>query len=178
MTWTAPMTAVAGSVFASADFNLYVRDNLNQTAPAVASEPGSYFVSTGPNLITEQQPAGDYVAAAEDTDSTSFTDLDTVGPSVTVSTQTQALVILYGQMANDTLSIGTFMAYDISGDTTIPASTDRAFLLQGGVNDGQRASVAIAQENLIPGMNTFTAKYRVSGGTGSFAARRIAVLPM
>ena len=36
MTWTAPMTAVAGAVYTAAQWNTSIRDNLNETAVAKA----------------------------------------------------------------------------------------------------------------------------------------------
>src|SRR5690606_12967068 len=44
MAWSAPMTAVSGSVFTAAQFNQFVRDNLNETAPARATTAGAHFV--------------------------------------------------------------------------------------------------------------------------------------
>ena len=37
MAWTAPMTAVSGSVLTAAQWNTNVRDNLLETAPANCS---------------------------------------------------------------------------------------------------------------------------------------------
>ena len=51
MAWSAPMTAVSGSVLTAAQFNTYVRDNLNETAPAKATAAGQIFVSTAANAI-------------------------------------------------------------------------------------------------------------------------------
>jgi hypothetical protein len=58
VTWSAPMTAVANSTFTAAQFNQYVRDNLNETAPAKATSAGSYFVADGVNSIAERTPNG------------------------------------------------------------------------------------------------------------------------
>ena len=55
MAWSAPMTAVANSTFTAAQFNQYVRDNLNETAPALATAAGSYFAADGINSIAERR---------------------------------------------------------------------------------------------------------------------------
>ena len=54
MAWSAPMTAVANTVFTAAQFNQHVRDNLNETAPAKATASGGYFVATGVNAIAQR----------------------------------------------------------------------------------------------------------------------------
>jgi hypothetical protein len=178
MTWTAPNTAVAGSPVSSVDFNKFVRDNLNQTAPAVASQNGSYFVGSGNNAIIEEMMTGDYIATSQTSASTSYVNLATVGPSVSVHTQVRAIVFLYAQLVNSLKDTAVWMSYDVSGATTSAAADDRAVMLQGiADNDGQTMSAGILHEALTPGTNTFTAKYRVSGNTGTWSTRRIAVLP-
>ncbi|GII42264.1 hypothetical protein [Planotetraspora phitsanulokensis] len=47
MAWSAPMTAVANSIFTTAAFNQYVRDNLLETAPAKATTGSRLIVTTG-----------------------------------------------------------------------------------------------------------------------------------
>ena len=44
------MTAVASSVFTAAQFNTFIRDNLNETSPAKATTAGAYFTVSGTNL--------------------------------------------------------------------------------------------------------------------------------
>lgn len=57
MAWSAPMTAVAHSIFPAADFNQYVRDNLLETAPAKVESPNFLFSTARTNSI-ENVPAG------------------------------------------------------------------------------------------------------------------------
>ena len=104
MTWIAPMTAVAGSVFTAAQFNTFVRDLLNETAPAKATTPGSHFVATGTNQIAERIPAQASVNTSESTASTTFVNLTTPGPSVTVTTGSSALIVMSAEIHNGTAS--------------------------------------------------------------------------
>jgi hypothetical protein len=176
MAWSAPMTAVASSVFTAAQFNQFVRDNLNETAPAKATTTGAYFTVSNTNEITERVPAQASALVSETTTSTSFTDLTTPGPEVTVDTGPNALVIVHGSMENSGAG-SSRMAYDVSGASSIAAADNRGIGVFGVAGAGIVASGAAFHTNLTPGSNTFTAKYRVSSGTGTFTSRRIIVMP-
>lgn len=118
------------------------------------------------------------VATAETTASTSFADLATPGPAVTVTTDTTALVVVSAFLFNGTSGFVSYMGYAVSGATTVAASDDRALLLHSQIVFGQgRLSMAHLQTGLTPGSNTFTSKYRVNGGTGSWSNRSIIVIP-
>lgn len=170
------MTAVAGSVFTAAQFNQYVRDNLLQTAPAVASAAGQLIVSTAVNAITARSLGQGLVSAAETTTSTSYSDLATVGPSVTLTTGTQALVGLYCSSQNSSTSL-SLMGYTVSVSSSIAGADSRALGGPSG-STGWRLSAWFLETSLTPGPNTFRATYRVSGGTGTFQDRRIVVIPL
>lgn len=177
MAWTAPMTAIAGSVFTASQFNTFIRDNFNECPTSKASTPGSYFVTTATNQVQERFAGSDYVATSSSTTSTAGADLTTpvsVGPTVTVDTAVRAFVFLYCNMTN-TAAAGTWMSYDVSGATTFTNSLSTSIQLSN--IGGQRIGGVILHDNLTPGVNTFTAKYHVSSGTGTFSDRRLAVLP-
>lgn len=174
------MTAVANTVFSAAQFNTHIRDNLNETAPAKATTASGYFVATGTNAIAQRIAATDAILSSGTTTSTTYTDLDApavTGPSVTVTTGPYALVIVRCAHANSGTGSAR-MAYDITGDHTQAAADDRGVHVLGvaGVNVG--GGDATLMTTLTPGTNTFTAKYRVSAGTGSFSSRRIIVMPL
>lgn len=183
MAWSAPFTAVANTVFTAAQFNQYVRDNLNETAPAKATTAGSYFVATGVNAIAERQAAGDTDLGTASTTSTTYTDLDApanVGPTVTVETGPMALVIVHCQLSN-TGTGSARMAYEVSGATSLAPADNRGIGHFGVANltvGCSGAALHFGGVSLTPGTNTFTAKYRVSSGTGDFFSRRIVVLPL
>ncbi|HSE08468.1 MAG TPA: hypothetical protein VLB29_07365 [Nocardioidaceae bacterium] len=176
MAWTAPMTAVSGSVYTAAQFNTFVRDNLNETAPAKATTPGGYFVTSTLNEIVERLGDRETIATSETTTSTSFTDLTTPGPTVTATTSNLALVI-FGCEQSNSGSGSTRSSVDVSGASTIAAADIRSLTLSGTAGSEFQASHAVFYDDLTPGLNTFTMKYRVSSGTGTFARRRLIVLP-
>lgn len=177
MAWTTPMTATANSAFTAAQFNTHVRDNLLETAPAKATTAGRHFVATGANAIAEREVKQAQVATAQTTTSSSYTDLATVGPSVTATTGTKALVWFAVQMSNNTSNVVTQCAVDVSGATTL-APDSSIDLYYDGLTGGNalRASVVHLYDNLTAGSNTFKVQYRVNTGTGTFYDREIGVM--
>ena len=154
ISWTTPKTWAVGDVLTAADMNTYNRDNLTALQPQAAT------VSTSPS-----------------TASTSYTDLGTVGPAVTLTTGSSVLVDIGCGLANGTGGDGAFMSYAVSGATTISAVDATSV---GATSASAGASVQAAfsylQTGLTPGSNTFTAKYKaVTGGTATFTQRIIIV---
>jgi hypothetical protein len=180
MAWTAPMTAVAGSVFTAAQFNANIRDNFAETVPAKATTPGSYFTTSATNQITERVAATASVNSSESTTSTTFTDLTTLGPSVTVTTGVQALVIFSAEITNNTVSQAGRVAVDISGASAIGPDSQKVLRQESsGTAEFQRASVGYLQTGLTPGANTFKMVYSTVGtSTSAFNQRNITVLPL
>jgi hypothetical protein len=173
------MTAVAGATFTAAQFNQYVRDNLNQTAPALATTASQLFVSTGANAIATRVPTTASVATVQSTASTSFTDLATVGPAVTVTCGTIALVWFAAAMANASSDAQCNASVGVSGATSVAAS-DVWALTSDGVTAGNyiRYGTTHAFTGLTAGSNTFTMKYRAGSSTASYQRREIIVLPL
>lgn len=178
MAWTAPYTAVSGSVVTAADFNTFVRDNLNATETALAQNLGSLFIGTGANTVEERVPGAQYVAASESTTSTTYADLTTYGPEITVTTGSKALVIIGARIGPSSAGTSSVkMSWQVSGATSVAAGDAWAAgivsLGTGGAVYGSRWYLA----TLTPGSNTFTAKYMVSSGTGTFQYRSLHVIP-
>ena len=178
MTWTAPMTAIAGSVFTAAQFNTFVRDNLLETAPAKATTTGGYFVTSNTNQISERVRGEAEVLASESTTSTSYTDLATTGPSVTVTTGDSAIVMISARVQNNTTGQSAYAAVDISGASTVAANDNRAVGLSAAAVSQLMIASHVSTVTLVPGANTFTAKFRATGGTATFANRRLVVFPL
>jgi len=179
MAWTAPMTAVAGSVFTASQFNTTVRDNMLECETSRAQTVSGYSVVTGMNQMIERVAVQNGIGAVTDTTtSTEYTDLDgTPGPSVTVQTGDRALVAIYGTGAT---SGGTaaWMSWAVSGASSIDASDSWAVQMHVTTPDSWRAGLLFGQQGLTPGLNTFSMKYRVStSGTGTFACQQISVIP-
>lgn len=180
MTWTAPFTAISGTPYTAAQFNGF-RDSMLETAVSKAQTNGGYYVTAGMNQLAERIPGSFFVdpATPDTTVSTSYTDLDlTTGPAVTVTTGTMAWVAMYASVQN-TSAIAAFMSYRIDGETSQePQDAQSIQLTNGnGVFGGQRIGAVILNTGLTPGVNIFTAQYRVSSGKGTFAVRTLAVFP-
>lgn len=172
------MTAAANSAFTAAQFNTYVRDNLNECAPAKATAASQIFVATGVNSIAARTITGDAVNTSETTTSTSFVDLTTTGPAVTCVTGTSALVVVSSRIQNSG-GLSSYVSHAVSGATTIAAAVDNALIADPGTGNLVRSSaIALRSGDLTAGTNTFTCKYQVDGGTGTFSYRRIVVIPL
>lgn len=178
MSWTAPKTFTANTVLTAADLNTYLRDNLNETAPAKCTSSGSWFIGAGPNAIQERIPQFSLVTASETTSSTSYANLETVGPSVTVTSGSRCLIIISASIANGLVNTQSFIGYEITGTTT-QAITDTLSLTTDGVTEDKvhRRCQILMEENMNPGVNTFTLKYKTTANTSTFSERFLAVLP-
>lgn len=108
-----------------------------------------------------------------------FVDLATVGPVVTVSigrsgrcAVTVGATIAYGSTDDGVLSQGGAMSFEATGANRRPPSLDRAgrsFLSLSGIevpfSVTQTCAFTTVLDGLSPGRTTFTAKYRVEGGS-------------
>jgi hypothetical protein len=176
--WTVPLTGVSNATLTAAQWNATVRDDLNTTAPALATTAGAIFVATGTNAIAQRIPASASVTTVETTTSTSYTNLATVGPQVTVTTGTSALVGFHCRQSNSTLSSNVWTTYAVSGATTVAASDNFALSFDSPVaNSTVYHGTSFRVTGLTAGSNTFTLQYRVSAGTGTFHVRNLWVLP-
>jgi len=173
------MTAVANSVFTAAQFNQFVRDNLNETAPAKATQVSSHFVGNGLNSIVERVMQVDNIGTGETTTSTSYTDLATVGPTVTLNTGARAIVLFRAAMDNNSANEACFMGFEVSGASSLAASDTSAINFDGlAASSRNRLGSPYVITSLTAGSNTFTAKYKVTAGTGTFTTRQLAVFPL
>lgn len=181
MAWTAPMTAVANTAFTAAQFNTHVRDNLVETAPGKATagvSNGSIVTKSGTNQIAFRTPSSAEIVTSQSTSSTGYTNLATTGPSVTVTTGSRALIIMSASLQNNSDN-SSFVSVAITGATSDAAADDRALRHRDGTGSSgeEQMSHAYLFTSLTPGSNTFTAKYRVIGGTGTFRYRHLIVIP-
>lgn len=181
MAWTAPMTAVAGAAWTAAQFNAHIRDNLLETAPGKATTATAHFVASGANAIVQRTSSQDFITTSQPSSSTGFTDLATVGPTVTVTTGTQALVVWGCRSHNDTANGFAYMSVAISGATTLAAADDNSYLTRqtsATVNQWLQGGQVKLFTGLTAGSNTFTAKYRVSANQGTWDNRHLMVFPL
>lgn len=130
--------------------------------------------------IADPQQAS--VATEETSSSTTYTDLATAGPAVTVALRAgqQCVVTVECGFFLDTSPAGARarMAFAVSGAETIAASdTDSAFTsIPADYVIGIKDTLFTATTG---GDYTFTAKYKVAGAvTGTWSARRITAVPL
>jgi len=117
------------------------------------------------------------VATQQTTTSVTYTDLATSGPAVTVTTGTKVLVIISaGEMRNQNSSGECDMSFAVSGATTIAAADATSVGITSAASNETFRPTGAFVITVTAGSNTFTAKYRVGGGTGIFANRRISVI--
>jgi hypothetical protein len=137
---------------------------------------GAAWVSVG------RESASATVATSQSTTSTSFTDLATVGPAVTLTTGTKALVIVTCWLVQTTTGASAYASPAVSGASTVAAS-DATSLRVGAASGGTyqpqlRASSAEIFTGLTAGSNTFTIKYKTNGSSSLFVYRNISVIDM
>jgi hypothetical protein len=119
------------------------------------------------------------IATSETRNATTYADLTTVGPAVTITTGTTALVTLTAKMSNATPLDGCKMGFAVSGATTVAAGDTQAVWETNGATTGNIAyqhSGTFYVTGLNAGSNIFTAKYSThTGGTCTFLNRDIVV---
>jgi len=180
MAWTTPMTFVSGNTLTAAQLNTYLGANLNETAPAKATASGQWFVSTAANAIAARTISSNTVTAAETTSSTSFVDLTTTGPSVTVTTGTKAITSMGVHMQNNNASGYSDASIAISGATSRSPANDEYCMSSGrDVASSLLHASLVGLYALTAGSNTFKVQYRAqAAGTSTFQLRHLIVLPM
>ena len=160
---------------------------ISGTITALAINGFASLVKTATNTWSYMPPGGfpasstAVVATYQGTTSNTFVDLATVGPSVTITTGTKALVIISCYLSNATSGGGANMAFAVSGATTIAADAE----LSQNINPGGayvippiQTAQAFIMTTLTAGSNVFTAKYSRESGTGTanFSRRNISVI--
>jgi len=173
MAWTTPLTAVSNTALTAAQWNASVRDNLLTTPAALATTDSQWVVSSGANSVVARRPDfGNTVSASQSTSSTSFVDLATVGPTLTMTTGVRGLCLWGCQLTNSSGAANSYMSFTGANFT---ASTTAS--VQNAGTAAIQASYTLFLNGMTAGSNTFTAKYSCSSGTGTFQDRRLQVLP-
>ena len=117
------------------------------------------------------------VTTSETTTSTSYTDLSTVGPAVTLTpgrTTDQMIVVSadgFTNSANNTAHASVAIAGAAASDVNAWSVS------AGSVSAGNRGSAATLSTSVANG-STHTMKYRVTAGTGTFGNRRISAFTL
>lgn len=170
MAWTTPITFITDEILTASDLNASLRDNMNETAVAKATTPGSYFVYDE-NALTERQPLMDYVGGSVEITSTSF--VTGGGPELTVE-HGESMFVMWSARGFVTSGVaGCVPALDGAG-----ASNNDALRFSGLQADIFRGSCYKLYEDLTPGTTTVDLRYITSAGTANFGQRRLLVWPL
>lgn len=118
------------------------------------------------------------VATSQTTSSTSYTDLATVGPAVTVAVGASgvAIVTITSQILPPS---GTATAsFALSSGNTLAAADDNAisYTCDASGNGGIQASTVTVLTGLTPGSTVFTMKYKGTSVSNAFSNRKIGVV--
>lgn len=119
------------------------------------------------------------VTTAQTTSSTSYTDLATVGPTVTLTSVGTRALVMFGCLAfsNSATEVGHYMSVAVSGATTIAASDVYGRISSHNNNAAGFNSMNFTLLTITPGSNTYTAKYKLNSATAStFQNRQLMVL--
>ena len=182
-------TPVSGNVLTAANWNSYVRPQvitIATSAPSASLSEGRHWYDTTNHIMKVYGSDGAWVCVtpqtanvptSQSTASTSYTDLATTGPAVTIATGTTALVTISALMYANTAPNDIFMTFAVSGATTIAASSNEAYRISTAAATGACYSRTYKFTGLTAGNNTFTCKYKIAGGAnGNFQDRDITVV--
>lgn len=180
MAWTAPKLFVDGVALTANELNTYLRDNLMETMTAKATTDGAMFFSTDVNEWTERYPNRQRVNSTLTTTSVTYVDLG--GPQVTLTTGTDALVLMASHLGNTTANTATYASYNVTGASSVSSAYAQGIRLDGYAastgNNYIGCMMWDLRSDLTPGTNTFKMTYRVDAGTGTFAYNILAIVPL
>jgi hypothetical protein len=187
-------TFTAGQVLTAAQMNQSARTGVPVAADASARD--GLFGGTGEKTLAEgqlvyledlnvvqyydgaswiaiQQTRADYIATSQATTSLTYTDLSTVGPTVTIVTGTSAYVTIQ-TLGADAVSNRQFMSFAVSGASTVTAGTYEIAPVNANVTSPLTLTFVVT--GLTAGSNVFTAKYKsLDGNSIAFAKRLLKV---
>jgi hypothetical protein len=128
------------------------------------------------NAVTADPSTAD-VVTQESTTSTSYTDLTTSGPAVTLTlTNGQSCLVCVQALQWNTLQNWSYMSFAVSGATTLSAADANGALTHAEVNYRGSSSRWTVFTATAAGSHTFTAKYKCdSAGSAVFSNRRLIV---
>jgi hypothetical protein len=179
MAWTAPVTWTPNSTLTAALLNTHLRDNMLETFAAKATTDNMFPVVSAAGSIAARSCFTDTIATSQGTTSTSFTNLATVGPTISITTAGIVWLFWAASASNSQAATGSRMGIDVSGATTFGAADSYALQIQDqAVGGGGHFAMSMTLEALNAGTNTFTAKYRSNsaGGTATFQFRELVVM--
>ena len=164
-----PETTLGDISFRSSTSNVNTRLGIGSTNQVLIVSGGVPAWGSAPASAPANATAT--VNTSQGTSSSSYTDLATAGPAVTVTTGTKALVIITCDIESGS-GTAAYVGFAVSGATTIAGTDLDASYSTVGTTRYAFHSVP----TLTAGSNTFTVQYRSESGTKNFARRTIFVM--
>ncbi len=196
MAWTAPHTYLADEPLTADQLNNDLYYNMLETMPAKATNDLTdnplFFYISGNNTIVGRERGYQFIKNIGTRTSFTFGDCtEFVGPTVSLTTGTKALIMWGCQPATTSNSSSTGdhetqMGYTVSGASTKAAEEERSLMFMQGVAS-VKTHMGFSQwdmrTDLTPGVNTFTCKYRarnfdVANSTGEWRWPTLIVIPL
>lgn len=129
------------------------------------------------NEIAISGGGNSFIFTDQTTTSTTFADLATVGPSVTITIGPSGCALVLWRCGLYKTAAQKFVGIDVSGANTI-APVDNESIRKDDATFTQTQSRAKLFTGLTPGSTTFKMKYRTNSGTGNFFSRNLTVIPL
>jgi hypothetical protein len=145
-----------------------------ETAVAKASAAGQYFVATAANALATRTVDSDVLDSIATTTSTSY--VGSGMPTVTSTCTVEAIVMLYSYCTNNTSSQTSFYGFQIGTPTSAAYNDNRAVATANFTAQFAVSASCVVLASVTAGSQSFVAGVRVTGGTGTWDHRRIAVM--
>lgn len=161
-------------------------------SPAAAAvsivDAGGYYTGTDVEAALQEIGAGGTGGATagiaavntnQSTTSTTYADLATVGPSVTIDVPAsgQVYLLISAGIESGVAGGACYMGVALSG-ANVAAAADTSIIHQAAAAGYiAAAAAAVVLTGLTAGSTTFTAKYRVGSSTGNFRNRKLVAVP-
>jgi hypothetical protein len=187
----APRTWTSNELVTAALLNTELRDFLNLTAPGVVTTKGDLVAASGANaigrlaaaagrhLISDSgEPLGmrwseilsANVNTSEATSSTSYTDLATAGPSITIDVGSSGIALIHWEFSLGGASGAGEARCGVGINGADPTPDIRAYHVNSVT---ETFNFWRLFDSLTPGNNIFKLRYRTDGTSINFASRRI-----
>lgn len=145
------------------------------------SGAGNTFSNIPTSALVLNSTVGAFVGTSETTASTTFADLATTTDTVTATVPPSgAIQVQFSAfMQNNTSAAHVAIGVAMTGANTISALDANSVDYQAAAaNASGRYFGNVTFTGLTPGSTVFKMKYRVSTGTGTFADRRLTIIPL
>ena len=117
------------------------------------------------------------MATSETTTSTSYADLTTTTDTVTVTIGNSGMALVMLQSLSSNTGGTNTIGFAISGASTVAAGDPLPLFILVMLAVFKHKQAVLFGYWPLAGSTTFKMKYKVSAGTGTFANRRISVVP-